>query len=323
MPMEPAAPIIRVVGLTKSFGAVKALDHVSFAVPPGEIFGYLGPNGAGKTTTINILCGLLSRDSGLVSIGGVDIAVEPVTVKQRLGVVPDASNLYPELSCRQNLEYLGELYGLSKAKRRARSRELLETFGLEDKAAIPFGALSRGLKRRLTIAAALVHSPEILFLDEPTTGLDVPSAKALRTLLQRLNRQAGITVFLTTHNLFEAEELCHRVQIIHRGRTVAAGTAADIRQQVTARKTLEVALAPPVTPSWWQGVKVSGPPPLALNGRWRLEVAAQDLHEGLRQLLDLAEATGVKIVDLAVTGANLEEAFLAILQEPRAEEPTP
>ncbi len=321
--MEPVAPIIRVVGLTKSFGALKALEHVSFTVQPGEIFGYLGPNGAGKTTTINILCGLLPRDSGLVSIAGVDIAVEPVTVKQRLGVVPDADNLYPELSCRQNLEYLGELYGLSKARRRARSQELLETFGLEAKAATPFGALSRGLKRRLTIAAALVHSPEILFLDEPTTGLDVPSAKALRTLLQRLNREAGITVFLTTHNLFEAEELCQRVQIIHQGRTVAAGTAADIRQQVTARKTMEVALAPPVTPTWWQGVKVLKQVPRALNGKWRLELAAQDLHEGLRQLVAQAEATGVKIVDLAVTGANLEEAFLAILKQPQVEEQAP
>jgi len=311
------ANIIEVAGLSKSFGSLKALHNVSFVVRQGEIFGYLGPNGAGKTTTIKILCGLLPRDGGTVRIGGVDIAEDPVAVKQRLGVVPDDSNLYPELTCFRNLDYLGELYGLSRAARRARASELLGIFDLTDKTATPFGALSRGLKRRLTIAAALVHAPEILFLDEPTTGLDVPSAKALRALIQRINRQDKVTVFLTTHNLFEAEDLCQYVQIIHQGQALAAGTAQAIRQRVTGRKTLEVTFDGPVPDDWWQAPGYRGRPPVPVNGRWRLETAGQELHQVLTFLLARAAAAGVKIIDLEAGGANLEEAFLAILQEQR------
>ncbi len=314
--MEPAN-IIHVAHLSKNFGSLKALDNVSFVVRQGEIFGYLGPNGAGKTTTIKILCGLLPRDGGEVMIGGVDIAADPVRVKQRLGVVPDESNLYPELTCQRNLEYLGELYGLSRSARQARSAELLTIFDLTAKTATPFGALSRGLKRRLTIAAALVHAPDILFLDEPTTGLDVPSAKALRALIQQINRQDGVTVFLTTHNLFEAEALCHYVQIIHQGQALAAGTAQEIRRRVTGRKTLEIAFDGPVPGDWWQAPGYQGRPPVPVNGRWRLETAGQDLHQVLTFLLRRAEAAGVRIIDVEAGGANLEEAFLAILQEQR------
>ncbi|MGQ9920746.1 MAG: ABC transporter ATP-binding protein [Desulfobacca sp.] len=312
--MEPAK-IIEVAGLSKSFGGLKALDNVSFVVRQGEIFGYLGPNGAGKTTTIKILCGLLPREGGTVWIGGLDIAEEPVAVKQRLGVVPDESNLYPELTCQRNLDYLSELYGLARAVRRARSTELLASFDLADKADIPFHALSRGMKRRLTIAAALVHAPDILFLDEPTTGLDVPSARALRDLIQRINRQDGVTVFLTTHNLFEAEALCQYVQIIHKGQALAAGTAQAIRQRVTGRKTLEVAFDGPVANDWWQAPGFRGGPPVPVDGRWRLKIAGQELHEVLTFLLARAEAAGVRIIDLEAGGASLEEAFLAILQE--------
>lgn len=311
--MNPA-DIIQVVGLSKSFNGLPALDNVSFAVRRGEIFGYLGANGAGKTTTIKILCGLLGRDSGEIDIAGADIAKDPVTVKQCLGVVPDESNLYPELTCQRNLEYLGELYGLTRAVRQKRRAELLAAFSLTEKAATPFGALSRGLKRRLTIAAALIHAPEILFLDEPTTGLDVPSAKSLRALLQQINQQDGVTVFLTTHNLYEAEALCHRIQIIHKGRTVVTGTAPEIRQRVERVKTLEVTLDRPVSQEWWGSDLPGGKPPVQLQDRWRLELAGQDLHQVLKLLLSRTEAEGLHIMDLRTGGASLEDAFVAILQ---------
>ena len=194
-----STPAIAVSGLSKSFGSLKALRQVNFTVGRGEIFAYLGPNGAGKTTTIRILSGLLHRDAGEVNICGADVAKDPVFVKERIGVVPDESNLYPELTCLRNLEYLGELYGLRRGVRAEKAAELLSFFDLADRGATPFGALSRGLKRRLTIAAALVHDPELVFLDEPTSGLDVPSARALRELIRTINRR-GATVFLTTHN---------------------------------------------------------------------------------------------------------------------------
>jgi ABC-2 type transport system ATP-binding protein len=315
-----ADTIIHVQGLQKSFGALQALDRVSFTVRRGEIFGYLGPNGAGKTTTINILCGLLPRDGGQVSIAGMDIAQDPVGVKQRLGVVPDASNLYPELTCGQNLDYLGELYGLTKAGRRARTEELLALFRLADKRATPCAALSRGLQRRLTIAAALMHRPEILFLDEPTAGLDVPSAKALRGLIQQLNRTDGVTVFLTTHNLVEAEELCHSIQIIHQGRTLAAGTAPEIRQKVAGRTILEIAFDKPVPAAWWQEQPLAAAAVAPVNGRWRLEVGQEQLHAALQTLLRRAEAAGRRLVHLQASSASLEEAFLALLQGPQPPE---
>lgn len=310
-----ATVAIRVVDLTKSFGSLRVLDCISFTVRRGEIFGYLGPNGAGKTTTIKILCGLLRRDAGEVSVAGVDIEAEPVLVKQRIGVVPDESNLYPELSCRRNLEYLGELYGLGKALRQTRRAELLEEFSLVDKADTPFGALSRGMKRRLTIAAALMHDPEILFLDEPTTGLDVPSAKGLRQLIQKINRSQNVTVFLTTHNLYEAEALCHHILILQEGQALAEGTAPEIRQQVDRLKTLEVAFDREVTPDWWIGLGIDTRPPTPVNGKWRLEIPGPEVHRTLKQLLAWSESAGVRLIDLSTSGANLEEAFLAILKE--------
>lgn len=310
-----ASSAIRVAGLTKGFGDLNALEDVAFTVRRGEIFGYLGPNGAGKTTTIKILCGLWRRDAGEVSIGGVDIEAQPVAVKQRIGVVPDESNLYPELTCQRNLEYLGELYGLPRPARQARRTELLEEFALADRAETPFGVLSRGMKRRLTIAAALVHGPEILFLDEPTTGLDVPSARALRELIQKINQEKNVTVFLTTHNLFEAEKLCQHILIIHKGRAVAEGTAPEIRQQVDRLKTLEIAFDRELAKDWWIGLGIDSQNPTPVNGKWRLEILGQDMHQTLKQLLTWTEATGVRIIDLSTSGANLEEAFLAILKE--------
>ncbi|MEW6386217.1 MAG: ABC transporter ATP-binding protein [Thermodesulfobacteriota bacterium] len=309
--MEPP-PIIKVSGLTKAYGPLQALQEVHFTVGPGDILAYLGPNGAGKTTTIRILSGLLDRDAGEVEICGRDVAVEPVAVKRLIGVVPDASNLYPELSCRRNLEYLGELYGLSRPRRQARAGELLDLFELGDRATAPFGNLSRGLKRRLTIAAALMHDPEVLFLDEPTTGLDVLSARTLRDLIRFINGQ-GTTVFLTTHNLQEAEALCRQVVILIKGRVVAQGTAATIRERVRRLNLLEVALAGQVTAEQLRracpGVLAATPHDQA----WRLEVA--DVHAALAQLLAFSEAAGLRLEAVNSTGASLEDAFLEILQE--------
>jgi ABC-2 type transport system ATP-binding protein len=305
-------PAISVSGLSKSFGSLKALSEVSFSVPRGEIFAYLGPNGAGKTTTIRILAGLLDRDAGEVGICGADVAETPVFVKERIGVVPDESNLYPELTCRRNLEYLGELYGLPRAGRTARAAELLSFFDLAGRAATPFGALSKGLKRRLTIAAALVHDPEVVFLDEPTSGLDVPSARALRELIRTINRQ-GATVFLTTHNLHEAEALSQRVLILIQGRVAALGTPGKIRQRVQYFNFLTVTFSPEI-----EAARLLRACPAVLkassqNGAWRLEVA--QAHAALEQLLAFAGGEGVQISAINTLTASLEDAFMSFLTE--------
>jgi ABC-2 type transport system ATP-binding protein len=309
-----AAPddLIRVVGLCRSYGSVRALDNVSFSVRRGEVFGYLGPNGAGKTTTINILCGLLQRDSGEVHVCGLDIARDPIAVKQRIGVVPEESNLYPEITCRRNLEYLGELYGLSRIDRCKRTDDLLQIFGLADRANALFRTLSRGMKRRLTMAAALIHSPEVLFLDEPTAGLDVPSARALRSLIRAISRD-GTTVFLTTHNLSEAETLCHRVLILVKGQVVAQGTSEQIRRRVEKARSLTITLSGEVTREALRKACGAVQSATVIDGTWRLEVS--DAHEAIAQVLAFAGKEGLRVVELATATPTLEDAFMTILTD--------
>jgi ABC-2 type transport system ATP-binding protein len=309
---------ISVSGLSKSFGPLKALSEVNFSVLRGEIFAYLGPNGAGKTTTIRILAGLLHRDAGEVSICGADVAEDPVFVKGRIGVVPDESNLYPELTSRRNLEYLGELYGLARGVRTRKATELLAFFDLSDRATTPFGALSKGLKRRLTIAAALVHEPEVVFLDEPTSGLDVPSARALRGLIRTINRQ-GATVFLTTHNLHEAEALSQRVLILIQGRVAALGTPGEIRQRVQRLNLLAVTFSAEIEAAPLLGACPAVLQASSQNGTWRLEVL--ETHAALEQLVAFAGGEGVRISEVSTLTASLEDAFMSFLKEggPEAE----
>ncbi len=307
-----AAVAVTVSGLRKSYGSVAALDGVSFDVPEGRVFGFLGPNGAGKTTTIHILCGLLDRDGGEVSIFGRDVARDPVFVKAGIGVVTDTSNLYPELRCRRNLEYLGELYGLARGKRRERAEELLQTFGLAEKADAPFGSLSRGMKRRLAIGASLVHSPRVLFLDEPTTGLDVPSARALRGLVRNITRD-GTTVFLTTHNLFEAEELAGNVAVLVRGRIVARGSVDEIKRRAGGARSLAVRFSGPVSEDGLRKAcpTIRGARPQ--DGHWRLDVV--DLHCALEQVLAFCSERGCRIEDVGARDPTLEDAFVSLLAD--------
>lgn len=213
------ADIIEVHNLSKNFGDFKAVKEVTFTVEPGEIFGFLGPNGAGKTTTINMLTGLAKPTSGSILVAGQDGIKHIKKVQQLIGIIPDESNLYEDLSGFDNLEFCASLYGINKKERVARANQLLEQFGLADTGRRPFKAYSKGMKRKLTIAAGIIHKPEILFLDEPTTGIDVESARQIRRLVQDLNI-AGTTIFLTTHYIEEAERLCNRVGFIVDGKLV-------------------------------------------------------------------------------------------------------
>jgi len=308
--------VIWVSGLSKSYGKTVALDNVGFSVRGGEIFGYLGPNGAGKTTTINILSGLLQRDAGEIRICGGDIDLDPVAIKQRIGVVPEESNLYPELTCRRNLEYLGELYGLSRASKRTRTAELLKEFDLADKAEAPFRALSRGMKRRLTVAAALVHCPPVVFLDEPTAGLDVPSARALRSLIRTINRN-GTTVFLTTHNLAEAESLCDRILILVKGRAVTEGTTGQITRRVAEAHTMSLVLSADIASESLRKACPAVKTAVLAEGRWVLEVS--DVHAATVQVAAFTEKSGIRVLEIASGGTSLEDAFMTILDANAAE----
>jgi ABC-2 type transport system ATP-binding protein len=233
---------IEVRGLVKRFGDVTAVAGIDFEVGPGELFGFLGPNGAGKTTTINLLTGLARPDAGSVRIAGIDCSRDGKAAQHLMGVVPDESNLYPELTGMENLCFCGALYGMPRREREARARELLETFGLADAAGRKFAGYSKGMKRRLTIAAGIIHRPPILFLDEPTTGIDVASARQIRGLIAAFSR-GGTTIFLTTHYIEEAERLCRRIAFIVAGRIVRTDTVEDLMRQTDGRHVVQFAVS--------------------------------------------------------------------------------
>ncbi len=221
---------------------LRAVDGISFDVRHGEVFGFLGPNGAGKTTTIRMLTGLVRPTAGSARVLGFDLATDVTRIKKRVGVVPEASNLYDELSAFDNLVFAMQLYGVPRTQRAARAGELLARFRLADRRDTLFAKLSRGMKRALTIAAALVHRPPLIFLDEPTTGLDVMSARNLREMIADLRRE-GATIFLTTHYLEEAERLCDRIAIIVKGHIVALDTVDGLKTSVQGQTVVEVTLS--------------------------------------------------------------------------------
>jgi len=231
--------IIEVRRLTKTFDGITAVDNISFAVQPGELFGFLGPNGAGKTTTINLLTGLARPEGGTFVIDGIDCTKNPKAAQHLIGVVPDESNLYPELTGFENLCFCGALYGMKKRQRQDRAMQLLEMFGLKEAAVRKFVGYSKGMKRKLVIAAGIIHEPQILFLDEPTTGLDVASARQLRQLISDLHKN-GTTIFLTTHYIEEAERLCDRVAFIVSGHIVKIDLVESLLQPFQEKHVVQI-----------------------------------------------------------------------------------
>ena len=234
-------PIIEVKDLRKKFGDFEAVRGISFSVKKGEIFGFLGPNGAGKTTTINMLTGLALPTAGEIIIAGQDGIKDIKRVQQLIGIVTDESNLYDEMNGHDNLVFCASLYGMKKARREKRARELMKQFALDDAGNKPFKAYSKGMKRKLTIAAGIIHEPEILFLDEPTTGIDVESARQIRRLITELNAK-GTTIFLTTHYIEEAERLCHRIGFITSGEIVKVSSVRALMNEAQQEKTVEFAI---------------------------------------------------------------------------------
>ena len=305
---------IEMNGLTRTYGETCAVDHVDLAVEPGETFGYLGPNGAGKTTTIRMLTGLIRPTAGSARIMGLDVAREPLAVKARVGVVPERPNLYGEMSARDNLVFIAQLYGLPRNARRPRADELLARFELADRDETPFRALSGGMKRRLTIAAALVHRPAVLFLDEPTQGLDVRSAHGLRAVISQL-RADGVTIFLTTHLLADAERLCDRVAILVKGRLVAVDTPKGLSSRCQDARWIELTAGPAPAAARQAFAKSLAALPVVASIRqqgntWRLGVTS--VHAALAQVVPLAHTHGVEIEAIHSDTVSLEEAFVQI-----------
>ncbi len=294
--------------LSKSFEDVRAVEGASFEVARSELFGFLGPNGAGKTTTINMLTGLARPDTGSISIGGIDCTENPRAAQHLVGVVPDESNLYPELTGFDNLCFCASLYGVRKADRQARARELLQMFGLTKAADRKFAGYSRGMKRKLTIAAGIIHRPEILFLDEPTTGIDVASARQLRQLIDDLN-QRGTTIFLTTHYIEEAERLCDRVAFIVSGQIIRIDSVENLVQPVKSRHIVQIACTDSV--EGIRGLIESSFPDLDFvfrgDGTVRVE---SDQPIGVGPIIRLLEDNDTEVIEARRIRPSLEEVFV-------------
>lgn len=273
---------------------LRAVDGIDFTVCRGEIFGFLGPNGAGKTTTIRMLTGLTRPTSGSAEVLGYDLARDVTRIKKCAGVVPETSNLYDELTAFDNLIFAMQLYGVPRRERAPRAEALLDRFRLREKRDTPFARLSRGMKRALTIAAALAHHPQLIFLDEPTTGLDVMSARSLRRAVAGL-RDEGVTIFLTTHYLEEAERLCDRIAILVNGRVVALDTVSGLKAAAQDTAVVELTLAD-------------------ANGHveTRRVESRDDTATAVRTALAQAENEGLRVQAVNTVHPTLEDVFVTL-----------
>jgi len=300
---------IEVQGLTRRYGDLVAVDHIGFSVQEGEIFGFLGPNGAGKTTTVRMLSGLITPTGGEARLLGFDLRNQTKEVKAHIGVVQDTSNLYPDLSCYYNLIFSAQMYGVPRGERRERALGLLEQFSLMEKKEERFLNLSRGMKRRLTIACALIHHPPLLFLDEPTLGLDVRAQRMMHRLIKEVNRK-GTTVFLTTHQIAEAGKLCNRIAIINQGKILALDTVRGIRNRASAEPSIRVSF----NHNRGLASQLSALPSVdgVRTQRDHFHLRVKDIPLALTEMTRFAEERGLIITSLHTEEPSLEEAFVQL-----------
>jgi len=304
---------IRTEGLTRDFTRVRAVDDLTLEVPAGIVFGFLGPNGSGKTTTIRLLLGLLEPTAGRAEVLGFDVGTRAGSVRERVGALLEHTGLYERLSAIDNLEYYGRIARMSAADRTARIQELLTHFGLWERRTETVGSWSRGMKQKLAVARALLHRPSLLFLDEPTASLDPVASAALRDDLARLVAREGITVFLTTHNLAEAERLCTEVAVIRQGRLLAVGRPDEL----SARKGTRVEV---------RGRGLTEQLATLVGGRPEVSTAAMndgrlivELRDGaeMAPLVSLLVGAGASVEEVRKEQASLEEVFLTLMEEER------
>jgi ABC-2 type transport system ATP-binding protein len=293
-----------VKGLTKTFGAVEAVRGIDLEVRPGEIFGFLGPNGAGKTTTISILCTLLRATAGEASVAGIDVQDDPASVRSRIGLVFQDPSLDGQLTARENLQFHAFIYDVPAAERAERIAAALAMVELSDRADSTVMTFSGGMRRRLEIARGILHTPDVLFLDEPTIGLDPQTRRHIWGYLSELPKRQGVTIFMTTHYMDEAE-YCDRIAIIDHGQIQAVGTPDELKAlvggDVVTITTADNAAAAP------QIAAIAGSDPVADNGTLRVEVP-----DGAAFVPRLVRDTGVEVTSVAFHRPSLDDVFLKL-----------
>lgn len=300
--------MISVTGLKKSYGSVPALSGISFEIKAGEFFGLLGPNGAGKTTTISIMSTILNPDGGSVSIAGNDLKKNPNECKKHIGVVPQEIALYNELSAWDNLMFWGSLYNVPKSALKEKIRSTLKLFGLDDRQQDKIKTYSGGMKRRINIASALLHNPKILFMDEPTVGIDPQSRNLIFEVVEKLHRD-GMTIVYTTHYMEEAERFCNRIGIIDKGAIVAQGTMDELKSMSKMKETIAVTFAnldgrlfDTIAAGW----------PELRRTENTLHFYSQNVKTDLSKIILKCSEAGLDILHIEILKVNLETIFLSL-----------
>ncbi len=297
--------------LTRRFGPIPAVKEVSLTVKEGEVFGMLGPNGAGKTTMVRLLNGILSPTEGFARIYGIDPVEEGSRVRGVSGVLTESPSHYERLTARQNLTFYATMFGVSEVEVSNRVDDMLHLFGLEKRADDLVGGFSKGMKQRLALARALIHEPKVLFLDEPTAGLDPEAARQVENLIEDLSREEGRTIFLCTHNLHEAQILCDRVGMLNHGALIAMGSIQELTDRVWTGVTVEVELIRPLPPRAIEhlkdqdGISAESPDPL------HLQLKVQNRDQIARAVRELVRCGG-EIVRVSPREYSLEEVYFAI-----------
>jgi len=320
-------PILEVENLVKKFGDNEAVKGVSFQVEEGEVFGLLGPNGAGKTTTISMLTGLLTPTSGTARIAGYDIMKEPQKVKNINGLVPQDLALYPTLSARANLNFFGRIYGLRGRALKERVEDVLRIVALEERADEAIEKYSGGMKRRVNIAAGLVHQPRLLFLDEPTVGVDPQSRNHIFESVLRLNRERGMTIMYTSHYMEEVEILCNRVAIIDQGKVIALDSIKNLidmlgggvlkigLRQVDDALLLQVSALPAVKQASLMPIIATTPPAESVSQAvvpavTIVKIETENSQEALVNVIAFLNERRIPLLSLEILESNLESVFL-------------
>lgn len=288
-----------------------AVDHISFEVKRGDLFGFLGPNAAGKTTTIRMLTGVIKPDEGIASIFGFDILRDGLKTRQLMGIVPEMANAYVDLSAWNNLMLIGELYGVPKNERQETASRLLKEFGLYERRNHLVKGFSRGMKQKLLLCMALINEPEILFLDEPTSGLDVESQRLIRNMIREFNKN-GTTVFLTTHNMEEANQLCDRITIINNGKIAAIDSPERLRMRSSELQSIEVSFDKPVTVEDLS--KINSIKEAKKTGD-KIRLYVDEPSVAIDKLVDFARSKRLRILSLNTLKPTLEDVFLKLVRE--------
>ncbi len=308
-----SATVIQISALSRRFAEKNAVDQLTLDVQTGEIFGFLGHNGAGKTTTVRLLNGVLEPTSGRSCVLGLDPQTQGPALRARTGVLTETPSLDERLTARDNLSIYADLYNVPRAEVHNRVNSLLAEFELADRADEKVGGYSKGMKQRLALARALLHSPELLFLDEPTAALDPVAARHVHTLVENLARREGCTVFLCTHNLVEAQKLCDRVAVMEHGRLVALGTPSELTRQYVKRLDVDLEVDPA---QMGLALKTLQEYPQLVIGtpKQEREILSMTLagRESIPELLSILVQKGLRVYRLAPQEANLEEVYFAL-----------